>query len=356
MPGKPAARLGDQTAHGGTITGPGCPTVLIGGKPACVMGDQHVCPMQTPGTPPIPHVGGPIIGTGVLVLIGKKPAAVMGDTAICVGPPSTIVAGCPTVLIGSSGGGGGGAGSGGSAKSTEDSTSATEIEENHYIDVKFKDKSGKPISGVTYKVKTPDGKTSEGRLAGQVKKSGLPEGNSEIELRAIVKAAWSKKEARDGEKVKMQAEAIGMSSGVKAEFEVWKKDIGRAESIIDVIKDVSVSGGKAEAEWTYEFGDEDFDENDTRPEGFSSPQFFFIVRMEGVQQRSGMLDYKDFIEIQLTDEDDKAVGGIGYRAFLPNGEVRKGKLDGDGYAKIKNVRPGKVRIEFEDEEEVGSES
>ncbi len=27
----PAARLLDSTAHGGVITGPGCPTVLIGG-------------------------------------------------------------------------------------------------------------------------------------------------------------------------------------------------------------------------------------------------------------------------------------------------------------------------------------
>jgi uncharacterized Zn-binding protein involved in type VI secretion len=29
--GMPAARLGDTTAHGGVITGPGCPMVLIGG-------------------------------------------------------------------------------------------------------------------------------------------------------------------------------------------------------------------------------------------------------------------------------------------------------------------------------------
>jgi uncharacterized Zn-binding protein involved in type VI secretion len=26
---KPAARVGDSTAHGGTITGPGAPTVMI---------------------------------------------------------------------------------------------------------------------------------------------------------------------------------------------------------------------------------------------------------------------------------------------------------------------------------------
>jgi uncharacterized Zn-binding protein involved in type VI secretion len=29
--GKPAARIGDLTSHGGTIVGPGMPTVLIGG-------------------------------------------------------------------------------------------------------------------------------------------------------------------------------------------------------------------------------------------------------------------------------------------------------------------------------------
>nr|WP_254923279.1 PAAR domain-containing protein [Prevotella sp. 885] len=57
--------------------------------------------MQTPGLPPVPHVGGPIIGPGVpTVLIGKLPAAVMGDMATCVGPPDTIIKGSTTVMIG----------------------------------------------------------------------------------------------------------------------------------------------------------------------------------------------------------------------------------------------------------------
>ncbi|MGH9281529.1 MAG: PAAR domain-containing protein, partial [Acidimicrobiales bacterium] len=29
----PAARLGDPTGHPGVVTGPGVPTVLIGGRP-----------------------------------------------------------------------------------------------------------------------------------------------------------------------------------------------------------------------------------------------------------------------------------------------------------------------------------
>jgi uncharacterized Zn-binding protein involved in type VI secretion len=115
--GKPAARLTDMTAHGGLITGPGCPTVLIGKMPAARLTDLHVCPMVTP--PAIPHVGGPILGPGSpTVLIGKLPAATLGDMATCVGPPSTILLGCMTVLIGPSGAGGGGGG-GGSASDAQ---------------------------------------------------------------------------------------------------------------------------------------------------------------------------------------------------------------------------------------------
>ncbi len=29
--------------------------------PAARITDMHVCPMQTPATPPIPHVGGPAV-------------------------------------------------------------------------------------------------------------------------------------------------------------------------------------------------------------------------------------------------------------------------------------------------------
>lgn len=71
------------------------------GKPAARIGDLHVCPMVTPGVPPIPHVGGPITGPGCpTVLIGNMPAAVMGDMCTCVGPPDTIVLGSTGVLIG----------------------------------------------------------------------------------------------------------------------------------------------------------------------------------------------------------------------------------------------------------------
>jgi len=68
--------------------------------PAARIGDMHVCPMMTPGTPPIPHVGGPVCKGAPNVLIGMMPAARVGDMAVCVGPPDVIAKGSATVMIG----------------------------------------------------------------------------------------------------------------------------------------------------------------------------------------------------------------------------------------------------------------
>ena len=91
---KPAARVGDPTAHPGVITGPGMPNVLIGGQPAAVAGDTHTCSMPpTAG----PHPPTPFPPGSATVLIGGRPALRMGDTSGCGAP---IVAGMFTVLIG----------------------------------------------------------------------------------------------------------------------------------------------------------------------------------------------------------------------------------------------------------------
>lgn len=62
---------------------------------------MHVCPMATPGTPPIPHVGGPVLPPGApTVLIGGQPGARVTDMATCVGPPDAIAVGSLGVIIG----------------------------------------------------------------------------------------------------------------------------------------------------------------------------------------------------------------------------------------------------------------
>jgi uncharacterized Zn-binding protein involved in type VI secretion len=90
----PAARVLDPTGHPGVVTGPGVRSVLIGGKPAAVLGDSHTC-----GLPPTagPHPTTKLVKCSRSVLIGGRGAARLGDTAGCGAP---IVAGLPTVQIG----------------------------------------------------------------------------------------------------------------------------------------------------------------------------------------------------------------------------------------------------------------
>lgn len=97
--------------HGPPLLGPGCPTVLIGGKPAWRVGDNHTCPL--PNAPPPAGVGG-VHATGITmppgaptVLIGGKPAAGLGDQVMepaAIPPPlpptNPILMGAPTVLVG----------------------------------------------------------------------------------------------------------------------------------------------------------------------------------------------------------------------------------------------------------------
>ena len=97
--GQPAARVGDVTSHGTPLSpGPGCPTVLIGGKPAWRAGsDVHTCPLFDG---PKPHVGGTVAVGSATVVIGGLPAARQGDQVIEAGPPNAVALGEPTVVIG----------------------------------------------------------------------------------------------------------------------------------------------------------------------------------------------------------------------------------------------------------------
>jgi uncharacterized Zn-binding protein involved in type VI secretion len=90
MPG--AARVGDPTVHGGTVVGPGVANVIIGGMPAAVVGDMHVCPI-----PPPSHIpSSPFLAGSATVMICGRPALRASDACAC---GASVPVGCPTVVI-----------------------------------------------------------------------------------------------------------------------------------------------------------------------------------------------------------------------------------------------------------------
>jgi uncharacterized Zn-binding protein involved in type VI secretion len=89
-----AVRVGDVSNHGGTVVGPGVATVLIGGMPAAVAGDMHVCAL-----PPVGHqpTASPFPMGSATVLVGGRPLLRTTDACGC---GAMAAVGAPTVIAG----------------------------------------------------------------------------------------------------------------------------------------------------------------------------------------------------------------------------------------------------------------
>ncbi len=356
--GKPAARMGDSTAHGGTII-LGQPTVLIGGMPAARVGDMHVCPMMTPGVPPIPHVGGPVSLGSTGVLIGGMPAARMGDMLVCTGPPDTIIMGCMTVLIGeASPGGGGGGGAGAPAVAAAKTSAAiassgskeSTTKEDHWIEFEFVDKAGNSVTGIPYKFTDTNNKESNSniRLDGKIRRDGLKDGSCKVELFGLHNAKWSKEKAKVGDKVKLSVESLGIKDGEKVDFSVFVKDANYSDTLLTTLES-SIKGNKAETEWDLVIDEKYLGvvDNKNKLKRYSQPFFYFDAYCANMNAKSQLLYYEDKVEVQFKDEDGKALANKKYKAILPSGEIKEGKLDGNGIAKIEKIPPGKIDISLE---------
>ncbi len=360
-----AARMGDPTAHGGTIVA-GLPTVLIGGMPAARMGDMHVCPMVTPGVPPIPHVGGPIAKGSAGVLIGGMPAARVGDMAVCVGPPSSIIMGCPTVMIGEVGSGGGGAagagGAGGASSATEASiTSAALAEidnaiietqdgtsadaENHFLDVSFVDKKKLSITGYHYTVTAPSGNECKGILGEDIQMNGLEDADHDISLKAIVNAQWDVEEAEVGDEVKLIVTTVGIEDGTPAELTVYVKDSNYTDHAICIVE-AAVDSDEVEVLYTLEIDDYYLEicADKIKSGRYSQPLFFYKVKIDEMIEQSGLLIFKDWKEFVLNDSDNNPMEDLLCEVSMPNGTIEHFSTDSSGKIRVENIAPHKISM------------
>lgn len=382
MPSKPAARATDMamTCNDptdlpvGTVIAVG--TVMINNLPAAKQGDKivgvdtHIIMIPSPGGPiptPLPHPYAGTIDADTItnVNIMGKPAAVVGSGAsnqpphIPQGgpfqkPPSNkakIMLGSLNVMIGDQGGSGSGSDNDGETEIAQTAAQAVEVKEGHKLDVKFVDKGGKPIMGAGYKIKTPDNQQIEGPVVGEVKKSGVEEGDHEVKIEAITDARWSAEMAEVGEKVQINIKTAGIEDSEEAEIQVFVKDANYADRLFETIP-AEVSGNKIEAEWELKIDEKLLEhQNDKTKIGrYSAPFYYFIVKVANLQQKSGLLRYRDWVEFEAKDEDGNAIKGVNYKLTLPNGEIREGKMD-NGEAREEHIPPGKSKADFSLDEE-----
>jgi hypothetical protein len=166
--------------------------------------------------------------------------------------------------------------------------------------------------------------------------------------------AWSAKEARRGDTLKLTADVDKVEGGTEATVTILEYDNdGAHDKIVElpaVIKDK-----KLEIDWEYEYH-EDVDELPTSEEvqrygaSYNPPEYFFVIDINGFKtgtaQESGLLTFKDYIEISLCDADGNPRADERYVLHLPDGSTKEGRLDARGKAREEGIPPGHIRVEF----------
>jgi len=155
-------------------------------------------------------------------------------------------------------------------------------------------------------------------------------------------------EAKVGEKVKLSAESFGLESGTKAIISIFLKDSNSSDKLFEVLE-TKIDSDKIKTEWEFKVDEKllDIQNTEKKQGGYSLPEYYFVVKADSYSAHSGFLLFKDYIELELKDEDGKAAAGASYKLYLSTGEIREGKLDSSGYVKEENIPPGKVKVSVE---------
>jgi len=229
---------------------------------------------------------------------------------------------------------------------------------NSDIKIEIKDKSGKSggtvkgkISGNRFwkNIDIPDNLKDELTATVKLSKHGLEKKSNTISLLPPVKISnlkWDKNEARRGDTLKLTADIKGAYDGAEAMIEIYEHDNDGAHDLVTSFPSLT-KNQKLKAEWEFQYV-EDTDDIPTDEEaenGYTNPEYFFRVTMGGVSADSGLLKFKDFIEIEVVDFNEQKMN-VDYTIRFSDGTEKSGSVDENGDIKITDAPPGPYKIDF----------
>lgn len=232
---------------------------------------------------------------------------------------------------------------------------------NSKINIKVKDGSGKTIhkserkiSGnyLTQVIDIPA--DSEEQLIAEIElpKHGLKEKSEPISIFPPVKVSnvkWDKEIVRRNEILKLTADVQNFPNGADARIEIFEHDDDGAHDLITKFP-VMVKDHKIETNWEFDFkGDvKSIPRHEETESGYKPPRFFFNVCLLDVFESSGLVEFRDFIRIELKDAEGNPLPNEKYELHLPDGSVRKGTLDDKGIAIEEDIPAGEILVIFPD--------
>jgi hypothetical protein len=119
----------------------------------------------------------------------------------------------------------------------------------------------------------------------------------------------------------------------------------------------TVQNKKIQVQWEYEYFDDTGEiptKDDLQPVGknYNYPEYFFVVILDeiriGVNQESGLLKFKDIIDMELQNEKGVILPDHDVTLKFADGTEKKMKTDSNGCIQISDGPPGPVTVEIPD--------
>jgi hypothetical protein len=236
------------------------------------------------------------------------------------------------------------------------------------IEIQVDDKKGKKVDKLKGQVfgdqfagslvipeKTKEGITFTAKLP----KHGLQMKSGTMTVFPLIKVTnmkWGQKEARRGDIVKLSADIDGLPDETEVMILIYEYDRDSAHDLITKFP-CRVKNKKIQAEWEYEYHEKTHkipvdEEMKKYGKNYNSPEYFFVIDFQGQRfgdkQDSKLLEFKDWIGIQLNDAKGRPKSAQKYIIKLPDGSEKSGTLDSNGYARVDGISPGPVKINFPD--------
>jgi len=167
---------------------------------------------------------------------------------------------------------------------------------------------------------------------------------------------WSASEARRGDILRLTAELKNAQNGMEVKVIIYEYDRDNAHDKITELP-AEIKDEKLEILWEYEYH-EDSDEIPTQEElekyggSYNPPEYFFTIKIGetefGKDQESGILEFKDWIEIELVDDEGNPIPDKEYEITLADGTKQEGTLDEEGKVRLEDIPPGNFTIKYKD--------
>jgi len=168
----------------------------------------------------------------------------------------------------------------------------------------------------------------------------------------LTKIQWDKKEARRGDIVKLQAELEQVADNTEAFVIIYEYDRDGNHDKVATIP-TTVKNRKIGLQWEYEYH-EDVDEVPTDEEmkkygkKYNPPEYFFVIDIDGYRlggkQESGLLEFKDWIEIIPEDDAGNRFPDMEFKIIAPDGSELTEKTDEKGKIILKDIKPGRYEL------------